>query len=390
MLEILLSLCFPPLFGIESFARSSLRRMSNLHVLEKLWAVSRVLLFCCRSPKHVFVLTLVNRAFRECMLEYEHGKSVFARIVDARNEWQSEEDVQMVWSQAAAILSAGESCNAELVAEMVAAMRRDNMRALEEFDAAKAAPRARDDPSHSEYLNSAKCVPHPAVAKKRCVQQLGACTAAFRGSPVSWFADLARSRNPDSVSDDEDDSPTPHPSILSTVQKRRENPRADYARICQGEFRDWCVRVVRDSYGLIFELGFMCQIELKLCDTSLLPSTLTWFAATKSPIKTPFDFRGLAAACPRLDLLGLCSCHISMAINLTEALENFSSVTYIDLESNLLRSDAGIDCSRLAPTLTTLSLKKNPLLAGTVRVVAGSRLHIDDEHTQLVTQLVTY
>ncbi len=40
-----------------------------MHVLEKLWAVNRVLLFAARSPKHVFILTLVNRAFRECMLE---------------------------------------------------------------------------------------------------------------------------------------------------------------------------------------------------------------------------------------------------------------------------------------------------------------------------------
>ncbi len=108
-----------------------------MHVLEKLWSVSRVLLFSCRTPKHVFILALVNRAFCECMLEYQHSKSIFDRLFDARNEWQSEEDVETCWKEAAAIMVRQKTAPQEqpppfdpdLLADMVAAIKAENARA---------------------------------------------------------------------------------------------------------------------------------------------------------------------------------------------------------------------------------------------------------------------
>ena len=114
----------------------------KLHVLEKLWAVSRVLLFASRTPKHVMTLKLVNRAFCECMIDYNVGASILDRIFDARNEWQSEDDVKTVWVQAAAIMRKQEEqeeqhrpplFDPDLVAALVAAIRSENQRAAIEY-----------------------------------------------------------------------------------------------------------------------------------------------------------------------------------------------------------------------------------------------------------------
>jgi hypothetical protein len=175
---------------------------NKLHVLDKLWAVTLVLRYACRAPRRVFLLALVSRAFRECMLEYDQSRALFDRIFDAR---LSEEHVKSIWMQAIAIMQKQERAqqqqqpfDPDLLAEMVAGMKKENERAAIEFDAAEAAPRQdRDNTAHAEW--GVRCVPHPAAAKHRWCQQLCACAAAFRDvrhvsargrvTVVDWFSD---------------------------------------------------------------------------------------------------------------------------------------------------------------------------------------------------------
>jgi hypothetical protein len=176
----------------------------NLHVLEKLWAVSKILLFSCRTPKHVFVLTLVNRAFRECMIDYEHGKRIFDRIVDARNEWQSEDDVKTVWLQAAAIMLSRDLArvilntqrfDCELLSAMELVLHIENKRAGSEFDHSTTLVRreaaARDSRFPGWSLPSD--IPEgPTVepARHRLTQTRGTFACAFRGCSrkIDWFS----------------------------------------------------------------------------------------------------------------------------------------------------------------------------------------------------------
>jgi hypothetical protein len=185
-------------------------RIANMHVLEKLWAVSRVLLFASRTPKHVFTFTLVNRAFRECIIEYELGASIFNRIFDARNEWQSEQDVKQVWTQAAAIILKQETAQheqlppfkPELFGEMVAALRNENARAAVEYARIpheereeretvwQASPHYveddRSDYSQMYALFTAKNpLPASVFARNRLAQTRGTLFVAFRGCETS-------------------------------------------------------------------------------------------------------------------------------------------------------------------------------------------------------------
>jgi hypothetical protein len=179
----------------------------NVHVLEKLWAISRVLLYISRTPQHVFMLALVNRAFRECMLEYKLGHSIFDRVFDARNEGQGEDDVQTVWRQAATIMVKQETeqptlLSPELFGEMLAAMENENARAAVEYaqvqtaerDAAWRASSRFCDGWREEYAQryarfvAEKPLPASVSARNRLAQTRGTLFVAFRGCQhtIDW------------------------------------------------------------------------------------------------------------------------------------------------------------------------------------------------------------
>jgi hypothetical protein len=92
-----------------------------MHVLEKLWAIGRVLLYVpCHKPKRVFSLALVSRAFAECMVEFDVSKRCFQHVFDVSSNPHI--DVQRVWHQAAQIMRQTR-CHPVLVAEMKEAMK---------------------------------------------------------------------------------------------------------------------------------------------------------------------------------------------------------------------------------------------------------------------------
>ncbi len=165
------------------------------HELQKIGRIVRVVKYASRTPEQVFQLALVGRFWREALVEYKQlAATVFDRIFDARNEWQSNDDVKQVWLQAAAIMCEDRHFDVDLVAVMASAIRNETrVRVLAEYEAALAAPRERD----AEWMKPS-FVPHPAAAAHRFTQSLGTTAVAFRdsGRRLDFFRDEARSRDP--------------------------------------------------------------------------------------------------------------------------------------------------------------------------------------------------
>ncbi len=290
-----------------------------LHVLEKLWAVSRVLVFACRTPQHVFTLALVNRAFLECALEYNVGASILDRIFDARNKWQSEDDVKTVWLQVAAIMKAEqnvESFDPELLAQMEAAMRQENQRALIEYDASQA---VEDDP-----------VGGGLVATHRLAQSLGSLCVAFRGSGrnIDWFgqADIE-------------------------VNKRAEKDADFSIRVSPSLDYDDAFSVLLLWRTQLVGFSYIYQPRIDSLDVSFLPSTLI-NAIFRGTDMSAFDTSGflvqLQQACPRLQTLNLGCCK-GLTFQLSfAALARFPDLTSAEFYSTDVWSEP-LDFDELPP-----------------------------------------
>jgi hypothetical protein len=106
------------------------------HELEKGSRISRVILFASTKPKDVFRLSMVGHFWRECFVDFKYGKDIFRdKVFDARLPWQSAEDVESSWNQAAKIMRKQETAQQqqplfepELHSEIVAAIRNENAR----------------------------------------------------------------------------------------------------------------------------------------------------------------------------------------------------------------------------------------------------------------------
>jgi hypothetical protein len=367
----------------------------NMHVLEKLWAVGRVIAFASHEPRRVFALALINRAFRECMLEYQHAKFAFERIFDARSEWQSRLGVAQVWILASKIMKQKVVASG-VVAQMVAAMQTDNRRALLELEAAEAAPpRARDDPNHPEHASVFD--PHPAAARHRWVSQLGLLTVAWRDAlshrsvvpkknekdddeessqpvDIPWFRDVSRSLC------------GPH---VDGNREERLSKAADSLplgpRICPNYDASYQFFVIRNSQGFLTGLiaaGQNCGVQS--IDTSLMPSTISLFSMDNTPImRGCFDLEGFAAACPRLIHCGLSGCRLSMQVHdLTKVLAMFPVMERCYLYDNDIRTGNGLDLTKLSRLLNVLYVYGNEGMSGQLRLSA-SVIHFQFQNTGL-------
>jgi hypothetical protein len=256
------------------------------------------------------MLARINRAFAECMLEYQHAKSVFDRIFDASNEALSEDDVKTVWLQAAAIMEQGriERCGTDLLDLMVSSMRAENAKALVEFDAAMASPRDHDAWDH---INHATFQPHPACSRHRWIQGIGTIAVALRdsfsseGRRLVWYADEAEATSSPLDFKPGDGKPlVPRLSLLSA---------AEYSPIL----------VARGSFGFASVLSLSLgtdKLPIDGIDVSWLPPTLwndpddpgNWglFLGSVNFARPPHpDFLAhIAKACPRLTSLYIVRC----------------------------------------------------------------------------------
>jgi hypothetical protein len=318
---------------------------ASMHVLEKLWAVGRILTFTCRTPLHVFILALINRAFRECMLEYNVGASILDRIFDARNEWQSEDDVKQVWSQAGRIIMKQEETapqeqqppfGPELFAEMVAAMKHENARAAIEY--------ARIP--HEEREAAWKASPHFAFAPEARYAENYARFAAENPMPTTIFA----------------------PARHRLTQSR--GTLAVAFRGCRPSI-DWSPHVA--SAELIVIHLFNRNLSGTV-DFSLLPAALNTLWLSDNQLSGNADLTGLPAALQNLllennlfsgsvdltqlpqslETLALDNNKLSGSVDLTKLPESFQ---WCYMHNNLL--SGRIDLTKLPPKLEWLGLQNN-------------------------------
>jgi hypothetical protein len=267
----------------------------------------------CRTPRQVFALTFVNRAFREAIVDFKLAASIFDRIFDARNEWQIEEDVKTIWLQAGAIMLKHETPQQQesaqeqnlppfepvLVSEMTAAMKRENVKAgaeLDEFVAAQEKP-----------------------ARHRLLQTRGTLAAAFRGCGhnLCWFGEA---------------------SFDDILLDATADPRQKRSPSTTGPM----YFSLKLEQRFVVGLAFTNMPPLKRLDLSLFPSTISESGSLIvlrmggtdcSAFDTSAFFTSLADACPRLssmDVSGaLLACPFSFA-----ALARFKNLTYADLSQN--------------------------------------------------------
>jgi hypothetical protein len=385
-----------------------------LHVLEKLWAVSRVLLFSCRSPKHVFSLARVSRAFAECMIEYQHAKNIFDRVFDARNRWQSEADVQQVWLQAAEILRDCnvQHCNAALVSEMTAALRAENLRGLAEYDAAVSSPRERDDKQHPEFNTPGSCVPHPACARHRFTQQVGSCALVFRNlrRNIAWFGS-GQPHVGRRVCNDEASLSSAQPAARRTKGRAvKQNAAAAAAATAAASSAAPPVSpVISDSAHYAPEMnfsmsrgsaGFMSvfwyagqprvDVDLDLsflpptlnnCDSDQLVFTLYWHGTTfERPV--PDFIAQVASACPRMRSFGICCPGMRVRLSSLRQLPRWA--TRVALQCQLY-TDAGVvlDFSDLPAGMSSLDIGGSQLEAEISGVAPAALLWLFANDTKL-------
>jgi hypothetical protein len=374
-----------------------------LHVLEKLWAISRILLFTSRTPKHVFSLVLINRAFRECLLQYKLAATIFDRLFDARNKWQSGDDVKQVWLQAVALLLKQESApqkprnqklcfDTGLVSDLLAAMKHENTsRALAEFDRTGYVQREaawKRSPHHVSILDAAypqqrarfieeNPLPAFAAAPHRLAQLRGTLAAAFRGSNrnIDWFG----------VADEKQNKVAQLKGKTSILVSPSAEPWTDD----DGFGGDFCFvplgweyrpSSAADDTDETRQLGpfatsfcYCSQPPLKL-DVSLLPSTLC-----DSPLRglrlcntdlsasdmTDFLSR-LAAASPRLQTLDLQNSKVSFEFSLG-ALASFPDLVFFDAAATDIWCSDGINFDDASPKLEHLHLSECAKLRGVIR-----------------------
>jgi hypothetical protein len=257
------------LFALKNrTATKSQQYMTSLfsHELQKIHRIARVITYSARTPKQLMLLALVGRFWREALVEYKLAAAVFDRIFDARNEWQNEDDVKQVWTQAVTILLRQDE-TAPLVSEMAAAMKRENARAVAEYDAAQTAN-----------------------AKRRFAQQRGTLTAAFRAvdrpsDTIAWFPE----------------------------KKKRAVTVAPY--VCLDEKLEDSFQISKTPAGFVSLLHYTNQPRVQKLDLSMLPSTLghqSLFClsldSTVFASRIANFFSMVAAACPRIRGITLESC----------------------------------------------------------------------------------
>jgi hypothetical protein len=316
------------------------------HELQRIHRLARIIPYAARSVDDVFVLAAVGRFWREALVDFKLARSVFDRLFDARNSWQTATDVQMDWELAMGIMQEANtnSFDPDLVLELSSAIHAENARALVEYQTATAAPRECDQPN--DWRGLLRCEAHPAVSRHRLVQRLGTLGIACRDSfdrDVSWFMDINRN----SPRDKDDFGPC----------------------ICRSAADPGPFAVVASSYGLLVGLTMMALPPLRRgIDNLFLPPTLEMLVLYNTPIATGyFDFAALAATCPFLTSLNVTLCALTMQIDLTAALRGFQRLVSCSLVSDDLQSDAGIDLSQLSRQLLSLSVEGNGRLAGSVR-----------------------
>ncbi len=340
-----------------------------MHVLEKLWAVSRAALYTCRSPADAFTLTLVNRAFRECMVEYRVGHTIFSERLfnTARLDAWEPRDVQRVWVQAARLLDrrdtpgpASDALDADLLASLEAALLEENVRAGTEYDE-KVATFADGDVGCGIHRNTTEIRPISGVAYHRWLQQLGILRVAFRAAEdqIGWFASEGLW----------------HPREIVRPRVATETEAMGFA-------------LTRSAGGHLESFLFINvqKVNVRYIDWRFIPSTCQRIDCNNSAcvgracFESPFVDLAVSVG-KRLRACSFSTTGLSVDFKLTD-LEKFPNLEHVYLYNNNLHTTSEVfDFERLraasaCPNLHTLELYANKRLKAELRGLASFPLDV--------------